>query len=48
MKYCSNTLNLCRFGLRDIGCYMEDDAVSGMANNFLKAFEKGLNPETEV
>ena len=41
-KYCSKAGHLCRFGLRDIGCYIENDVVSGMADHFLKSVESGV------
>lgn len=38
-KYCSKTKHLCKFGLRDIGCYIENQTVNNMANDFIKALE---------
>lgn len=44
-KYCGRKDNKCRFGLRDVGCYMENKTVKSMSNDWLASFTKGITPE---
>jgi hypothetical protein len=43
-KYCGKGDGLCKFGLRNIGCFMTNVVVFDMSNDFIKAVDKGLNP----
>lgn len=44
-KYCGKGDGLCKFGLRNIGCYMGNKTVHSMSNDYIKVVSKKINGE---